>query len=140
MAVEIAIVPVIVIGLILAILELIFVHQDESGMGWLKHGIHALPVMFIFIFISMNIDFVTSLIGWKPSLWMTIGIRVLIGIIAAAKISAAAAVAGRVGEKLPHTLIIAGLIMVSPFIWEMFLCGIPFIKNLAMNGCPVPGK
>ena len=132
----IAIIPVIVIGLVLAFLELIFVHQDESGMGWLKHGFHAIPTMFIFIFISMNIDFVTSLVGWTPSTWIIIGIRVAIGIIAAIKISAAAAVAGRVGEKLPHTLIIAGLIMASPFIWEMLLCAIPFIKNLPMNGCP----
>lgn len=140
MVVQIAIVPVIVIGLILAILELIFVHQDEAGMGWMKHGLHAVPVMFVFIFISMNINYVCYLFKWEPGMWITIGIRVLIGIIAAAKISAAAAVAGRVGEKLPHTLIIAGLIMAAPFVWESFLCGIPFIKNLAMNGCTVPVK
>jgi hypothetical protein len=136
----IVIVPVIVLGLALAILELIFVHQDESGMGWLKHGIHAVPTMLIFIFISMNIPYVESLLKWKASIWITIGIRVLIGIIAAAKISAAAAVAGRVGEKLPHTLIIAGLIMVAPFAWEIVACTLPFIKNLPMNGCALPIK
>jgi hypothetical protein len=131
-----AIIPVLVIGLILGFIELIFVHKDEAGMGWLKHGLHALPTMFIFIFISMNIDYVVTLIGVTPATWMTIAIRALIGIIAAAKISAAAAVAGRVGEKLPHTLIIAALVMVSPFIWEMLLCNIAFIKTLPMNGCP----
>jgi hypothetical protein len=131
------IIPVIVIGLALAILEMIFVHQDESGMGWMKHGIHAIPTMLIFIFISMNIPYVESLLNWKASIWITIGIRVLIGIIAAAKISAAAAVAGRVGEKLPHTLINAGLIMAAPFIWEYFACTLPFIKTLPTNGCPV---
>jgi hypothetical protein len=136
----IVIVPVIVIGLALAILELIFVHQDEAGMGWLKHGLHAIPVMFVFIFISMNIPYVESLLKWKASIWITIGIRVLIGIIAAAKISAAAAVAGRVGEKLPHTLIIAGLIMVAPFAWEILACTLPFVKNLPLNGCTLPIK
>jgi len=134
---DIVIIPVIVIGLILAILELIFVHQDESGMGWMKHGLHAIPTMFIFIFISMNIPLVLSLVGWKDNMWINIGIRVVVGIIAMIKIGAAAAVAGRVGEKLPHTLIIGALIMVSPYLWEMFLCAIPFIKTLPMNGCPV---
>ena len=50
-----AIIPVIVLGLLLGILELIFVHQDEAGMGWMKHGLHAIPTMFVFIFISMKI-------------------------------------------------------------------------------------
>ena len=129
--------PPLIIGLILAILELIFVHQDEAGMGWLKHGFHAIPTMIVFIFISMNIAWVESLFGWKENIWITIGIRVFIGIIAAVKISAAAAVAGRVGEKLPHTLTIALLIMVAPFAWEYIACGIPFIKTLANNGCPI---
>jgi len=133
---DIVIVPVIVIGLVLAILELVFVHQDEAGMGWLKHGFHAIPTMFIFIFISMNIPWVESLVGWKASMWITVGIRVVIGLIAAAKISAAAAVAGRVGEKLPHTIIISVLIMVAPFAWELIACTIPYIKTLPMNGCP----
>ncbi|MFA5796823.1 MAG: hypothetical protein WC916_02150 [Candidatus Woesearchaeota archaeon] len=135
----IVIIPVIVIGLILAILELIFVHQDEAGMGWMKHGLHAIPTMFIFIFISMNIPVVLQLVGWHENTWINIGIRVIIGIIAMIKIGAAAAVAGRVGEKLPHTLIIGALIMVSPYIWEMFLCTIPFIKSLPMSGC-IPVK
>jgi hypothetical protein len=135
---DIVIIPVIVIGIILGILELIFVHQDEAGMGWLSHGLHALPVMFIFIFISMNVNFVLHLINpsLNTNLWLTIGIRVLIGIIAAVKIKAAAAVAGRVGESWAHVLIIATLVIVAPFIWEMFLCSIPFIKGLPLNGCP----
>lgn len=134
---DFAIIPVLVIGLVLAFLELIFVHQDERGMGWLKHGFHAIPTMFVFVFISMNITFVLGLVGWQNTLWITIGVRVLVGIVAMVKISAAAAVAGRVGEKFPHTLAIAALIMVAPFIWESVLCAIPFIKTLPMNGCPV---
>jgi len=136
MAVQFAIIPVLVIGIILGFLELIFVHKDEAGMGWMKHAIHAIPTMIIFIFISMNIDYVIGLLGWTPASWMTIAIRAVIGIIAAIKISAAAAVAGKVGEKLPHTLIIAALVMVSPFIWQLVLCNIGFIQTLPMNGCP----
>ena len=133
---DIALVTVLVMGIILGIIELMFVHQDEAGMGWLKHGIHALPTMLVFVFISMNISFVLGLVGWKESLWIDLGIRFVVGIIAMAKISAAAAVAGRVGEKLPHTLIIGVLVMAAPYIWELALCSIPYIKTLPMNGCP----
>jgi len=137
MTAQFAIIPVLVMGLILAFLEIMFVHSDEAGMGWLKHATHAIPTMLIFIFISMNIDYVCGLLNFTPSLWITIGIRVVIGIIAAIKISAAAAVAGKVGEKLPHTLVIAVLVMAAPFIWEMALCAIPFVKSLPYAGCPV---
>lgn len=137
MAMEFSIIPVLVIGLVLGFLELIFVHQDEAGMGWLKHGLHALPTMFIFIFISMNIGWLLGLFNMAENFWLDIGIRVVVGIIAMAKISAAAAVAGRVGEKLPHTIIIGVLVMASPFIWEIVACNIGLIKTLPMNGCPI---
>ncbi|MGV8171579.1 MAG: hypothetical protein ACP5OA_02690 [Candidatus Woesearchaeota archaeon] len=133
---DFVLVPVLVIGIILGILELVFVHQDEAGMGWLKHGLHAIPTMLIFIFIAMNVPWVEEKLGLGDKLWLTILIRVLIGVVAAIKIKGAAAVAGRVGENWPHVLILATLVVVSPFIWEMFLCTIPFIKNLPMNGCP----
>jgi len=132
---SIVIVPVIIIGLILAVLELIFVHQDEAGMGWLTHGFHAIPTMLIFVFISMNIPLVEQWLKISNSIWIVVGIRTLIGIIAAVKISAAAAVAGRVGEKLPHTLIIAGLIIAAPFAWELIGCTIPVIHALPGSGC-----
>lgn len=139
MAIALVIVPVIVIGLVLAILEMTFVHSDEAGMGWMKHGFHAIPTMFVFIFISMNIKLVESWLGIGNNIWIVIGIRALIGIIAAVKISAAAAVAGRVGEKLPHTLTIAGLIIAAPFVWEIIICNIAYVKTLStfINGCPV---
>lgn len=133
---DFAIIPVIVLGVILGILEMVFVHKDESGMGWMKHGLHAIPVMLIFIFVSMNIKWVLGLFNMQDNLWLTIGIRVVVGLIAIAKIQGAAAVAGRVGEKLPHTLVIAVLIMVAPFLWELLLCAIPFIKGLPQSGCP----
>jgi len=136
---SIVIVPVVVIGLILGILELVFVHQDEAGMGWLKHGLHAIPTMFIFTFISMNIPLVESMLGWQNNLWFTIGIRVVVGIIAAAKIKGAAAVAGRVGENWPHVLILAGLVIAAPFAWDAFACNITFLRNLPLSGC-IAGK
>lgn len=136
MAAEFALVPVLVIGILLAILEIIFVHQDEGGMHPMAHALHAVPVMFVFIFISMNIGFALGLVGMKENSWIDIGLRVVIGIVAMIKISAAAAVAGRVGEKLPHVIIIGVLVMASPYIWEIVLCKIPFISGLPLSGCP----
>ncbi len=135
---EFVLLPVLIIGIILAIIEIYFVHQDEAGMHPLTHAIHAIPVMFVFIFISMNIKWVLSFTPLKDTFWIEIGIRVVVGIIAMVKISAAAAVAGKVGEKFPHTLAIGVLIMVSPYIWELALCQIPAVKTFipTMNGCP----
>lgn len=136
MAVDIVLIPVLIIGVILGILELIFVHEDEAGMGWLTHGLHAIPVMFVFLFIAMNLPLVEGWLGLEDNMWVVIGVRVLIGIIAAFKIKAAAAVAGRVGENWPHVLIIATLVVVSPFLWEMFACQISFVQSLPFTGCP----
>jgi hypothetical protein len=133
---DIVIVPVVVIGILLGILELIFVHEDEAGMGWLKHGLHAIPMMLLFIFISMNVPYVEQLLGLGDKLWLVIAIRVIVGVIAAVKIKAAAAVAGRVGENWPHVLILAGLVIAAPFVWEAFACTLPFVQSLPLNGCP----
>jgi hypothetical protein len=129
MAAEFLIGGPIVLGLIIGIIELMFVHQDEAGLGWLGHGLHALPIMFVFIFISMNLEWSLNLLGYSEaelSIWLVIGIRVLIGLIAAIKIGAAAAVANRIGERLHHSLIIGALVAVSPYIWlsEPFGIGI----------------
>ncbi|MGV8141316.1 MAG: hypothetical protein ACP5NW_02655 [Candidatus Woesearchaeota archaeon] len=137
---DIVIVPVLVIGILLGLLELIFVHQDEAGMGWVKHGFHALPMMFLFLFISMNVPLVEQWIGMDDKLWFIIAVRVVVGVVAAIKIKAAAAVAGRVGENWPHVLIIAGLVVAAPFVWEAFACTIPFIQDLPLSGCPAPAK
>jgi len=137
---SIVIVPVIIMGLILAFLEMIFINQDEAGMGWLKHGLHAIPTMLVFIFISMNVPLVESMLGTANTLWIVIAVRVVIGLIAIVKIKAAAAVAGRVGENWPHVLIIGALVIAAPFIWDIIapnVCNaIPFLKTITGSGCP----
>ena len=136
----IVIVPVVVMGLILAFLEMIFIHQDEAGLGWLKHGLHAIPTMFVFIFISMNVPLVESMLGISDKMWIVISIRVVIGLVAIVKIKAAAAVAGRVGENWPHVLIIGALVIAAPFIWDIIAANVcnavPMLKNIAGSGCP----
>lgn len=111
--------PAILMGLVLGIIEVGFVHADEQGMHWLKHALHALPAMFIFTFIAMNIGWALGLIGFAENFWIDLGARVVIGIIAMIKIGAAASLTGRggPGEKPFHIIIIGVLVMASPYIW-----------------------
>ena len=99
------IVPALFLGGIIGIIELFFVHADERGMGWLGHGLHALPATMFFTFISMNVSYALSLVGQSVSVnWqIELAVRVVIAIIAMLKISAAAAIVGRVGEKFGHS-------------------------------------
>mgnify|MGYP001247198620 CR=1 FL=1 len=110
----------IVLGAIIGIIELTFVHSDERGMGWLGHGLHAIPTMMFFIFISMNLNWALSKIGYPEAnlgIWVVVGLRVFIGLVAAIKIGGAAAIAGRIGEKFYHSAIIGALVAVAPYIW-----------------------
>ena len=119
---ELYLIPAVTMGLLIGLVELFFVHADEKGLGWLSHGLHALPTAIIFTFIAMNLAFAANLVGFalKESVALNIGLRVLIGIIAAFKVKAAAAIVtgkNAVGEKLSHALIVGALIAASPYIW-----------------------
>jgi len=114
--------PVISLGIVIGLLELVFVHSDEPGMGWFKHGLHAIPVMMILLFVSFNIGPVSVMVGYAlaDSFWVNIGVRVLLGIIATVKVKAAAAIAGKAssfGEKFWHAAVIGILIAAAPYIW-----------------------
>lgn len=119
----------IFLGLVIGLVELFFVHADESGMGWMSHGLHAIPTCIIFTFVSMNVPGVVAMlnIAWLQGSLATYGIPVVIGIIAAVKVKAAAAIAkgGTVGESLPHALIIGLLIAVAPFVFDMIAPALP---------------
>jgi hypothetical protein len=113
--------PAIVMGVLIGLIEVVFVHSDEAGMGWFTHALHALPFTLFFVFASMNISFV---IGWlnlaiTANWYVEFGIRAVIGIIAMMKIAGAAAIAGKVGERWYHTLILGIIIILAPYAWEL---------------------
>lgn len=114
-------VPAVLMGVFIGLIELIFVHADEAGMGWLMHGLHALPFTMLFVFVSMNISYVFSLMNVTitETWYIDLGVRLLIGIIAMIKIAGAAAIAGRVGERWYHTLIVGILIIAAPYSWDI---------------------
>lgn len=115
---EWSIIGPVLMGIVIGFIELAFVHSDEAGMGWFKHGIHALPTMMLFLFISMNAGWALSFIPYSLPTWATILLYIVIGLVAAIKVKVAAAVVGKAGEKTWHALIIGILIAVAPFIWK----------------------
>ena len=135
MATELMIFPAILWGLLVGLYELFAIHADESfaGVGrWLSHGLHAAVFAFIFVFITMNVEFA---LGFFPSL-QDIGFlafagflpfRILIGLIAMFKIQAASMVvrggggiaARGIGEHFTHTVIAGLLIIFSPEIMSV---------------------
>ncbi len=131
---ELMLMPAVIMGIILGIIEIEFVHNDERsyGLRWLTHALHALPVMFIFILISMNFHWAFSLVGidLHENIMIDLIIRAVIGVIAAIKISLSASlVSGRAfGEKLWHSLVIGALVAVSPYLWQYLVA--PFVTNI----------
>ena len=122
MALEgIVLVPALVVGIIIGLVEIFFVHEDEVGMGWFMHAMHALPFTMFFVFVSMNISFVFGLLNFAitETLWVDLGVRIVIGIVAMVKIGSAAAIVGRIGEKWYHTIIIGVLIILAPYAWDL---------------------
>ena len=118
----------VVVGLVGGLLELVLVHGDEPGMGWFGHGMHAVPFCIFFAFLSMNLGFFYqfSPVPIQGNMLYDIGIRALIGLIAAFKIKVAAAVTkghNSVGEKLIHALVIGAFLAASPYLW-------PYVGNM----------
>lgn len=128
---EFILLPAIVLGIIIGLVEAMFVHSDEGAMGvtWIPHALHAIPFVIIFVFISMNVSFVLHLVGIASEgfSWIELVVRIVVALVAMIKIAGAAAIAKGargVGEKLPHTLIIGALIFGAPYGWDMFLVNI----------------
>ena len=128
---EFILLPAIVVGIILGLVEAMFVHSDEGAMGvtWIPHALHAIPFVILFVFISMNVDFALHLIGMTTEghSWLELGVRIAIALVAMIKIAGSAAIAKGargVGEKIPHTLILGALIFGAPYGWDMFLADI----------------
>ena len=112
-----------VYGLIVGIVELVFVHADESGLGWLRHGLHALPWCIVFAYVSLNTWVVANYLppNFRPDWLLLYVIPIVLGLITTFKVKAAAAIAkgGTVGEKLTHALIIGALIAIAPFVFML---------------------
>jgi len=119
-SVALNILPALILGAILGLIEMVFVHSDEIGMNWFMHGLHALPFTMLFVFVNMNVTWVLNFInsGLLSNFWVVFGVRAVVAIVAMVKIQAAAAIANRVGERIHHTIIIGLLILAVPYLWD----------------------
>src|SRR3989338_11326303 len=80
--------PVLGIGTILGLYELILIHRDENfrGSHWLGHGIHSVLIMMVALFAVLNTEYflqITGIVNQSWPTWITSpwSIRILIGLI-----------------------------------------------------------
>ncbi len=123
--------PVIGLGIILGLYELIVIHRDENfrGSHWFGHGLHSVVVMIIALFAVMNTEYfleITGLIARNiPLISNVLVVRIALGLILAVKMWAVSAVIKGGGgtrgmhEGLIHVLIISALVVTAPYYWPL---------------------
>jgi len=112
--------PALILVAIIGLVELFFIHADQNfrGSHWFGHALHAMGFSFLFIFISMNVEYVLGLINLSFE-FQDIIVRGLVAVVAFIKISGAAAGAGKiVREKIVHIIVVVALITAAPFLWD----------------------
>ncbi len=124
--------PVLGIGTILGLYELILIHRDENfrGSHWIGHGFHAVVFMWIALFAIFNTDYFLQITGILDKGWPLISnpwaVRIIIGIILNFKIHATSAAIRSGGlaargltEHWTHTIIVSALAVTSPLYWPL---------------------
>lgn len=120
--------PALLFGTIIGLLELFFIHADESfrGSHWFGHGLHSVGWAIIAVFAVMNIDYVYSVIPSLttiPIISNALYLQIAIGFFTMIKTyTTSAVIAGAAGrgmhEKIWHCLIVGLLVMASPYIYQ----------------------
>lgn len=126
---QILLMPALLFGAIIGLLELFFIHADENfkGSHWLSHGLHAVVIAIIGVFAAMNLDYVLALfpaLKQIPYISNLLLWRIAIGLIITIKTyTISAVVAGAKGrgmhEKLWHCLIIGFLVAISAYVYPI---------------------
>lgn len=122
--------PIIPLGILIGLYELILIHRDMNfrGSHWLGHGVHSIVFIWIALFITMNTEYfltVTGLIDKAIPLISNVhAVRIAVGIILNIKIHAMSSLAkgGQLAarglaEHWTHTLIVSILVIVAPYVW-----------------------
>jgi len=135
-----SITPIIVLGIILGLYELILIHRDESfrGSHWLGHGLHSVIFMWIALFFIFNTEYFLNLTGLANTGWPLITnpwvVRAIIGLILNIKMHATSAVikgglrgsmTGGMAEHWTHTTIVTVLVVVAPLYWPLIATFLP---------------
>ncbi|MBU2639227.1 MAG: hypothetical protein KKG75_00805 [Nanoarchaeota archaeon] len=140
-AISLTIEPVIVLGVILGLYELILIHRDENfrGSHWFGHGIHAVVIMVIALFAVFNWAYFLQITGLGtkniPLISNVLVGRIAIGVILNFKMHAVSAVvkgrafaggvSGGMAEHWTHTIIVSVLVVTAPYYWSLILPMLP---------------
>ncbi len=127
---ELILIPVLVMGVVLGLYELILIHGDLNfrGSHWFGHGLHAVGVMIIALFATMNTEYFLNITGLIdsgiPLIGSPLAVRIAIGIILNIKMHATSSAirggglaARGMAEHWTHTIIISTLVVIAPYVW-----------------------
>lgn len=121
--------PSLALGIIIGAYEAIIIHRDVSvPTHRFGHMAHAFILSILFVFCSMNAQYVLDLIpalASIPILGTAIGLQIAVGIIAAIKIHGVSRAiksgsAGTgLGETWFHSVLIGALIVAAPYAYPV---------------------
>jgi len=132
--------PILALGAILGLYELILVHRDENfrGSHWFGHGLHAVIFMMVALFFIFNTDYFLKITGLAekgiPVISSTWGVRVIIGLILNIKMHSVSAVikgglrgsmTGGMAEHWTHTTLVTALCVTAPLYWPLLATFLP---------------
>tara|TARA_Y100000310_G_scaffold345485_1_gene465535 strand:- start:4183 stop:4614 length:432 start_codon:yes stop_codon:yes gene_type:complete len=130
---EMVIIPAIVMGVLVGIIDMFFMIKDEGAMAAgtvLSKSLRAFIPIIIFSIVAFNLEFVGAMDFIKGTFFANLnalraGLVVLLAIIIHARSAAygrgAGAGLGLKGshERWLHVFIVAGLVVAGPYIWPM---------------------
>lgn len=134
------IVPILAIGVVLGLYELILIHRDENfrGSHWIGHGIHAILFMIVALFFVFNTEYFLNVTGLAEKGWPLISnpwiVRVIIGLILNIKMHSVSAVikgglrgsvTGGMAEHWFHTTLVTVLVILAPLYWPLLAQFLP---------------
>ena len=129
--------PSLALGLIIGIYEALVIHRDVTvPTHRFGHMIHAIVLSIVFVFASMNVDFVFGLIPGLtsiPLLGSPLIFRIVLGLVAAIKVHAVSRVikssvgggGSGLGETWFHSLLIGALIVAAPYAYPALAPALP---------------
>ncbi len=123
------IVPALVLGAVIGVYEALVIHRDvQVPTHRFGHMIHALILSVIFVFVSMNVEFVLSLIPQLKGTFFgnPIVMQIGVGLLAAIKIhGVSAAIKGTSGSSMGmketwfHSILVGALIVGAPYAYPL---------------------
>ncbi len=128
-AVAIILGPSLALGLIIGAYEAIVIHRDVTvATHRFGHTIHAFLLSILFVFCTMNAQFVLDLIPALqaiPLLGTALGLQIAIGLVAAIKIHGVSRAiksgmgGAGLGETWFHSVLIGALIIAAPYAYPV---------------------